>query len=173
MNFSLITSCFFFFLLTCCSQHTKEDQMIAKKSQLRLELPRLVYHDSLELSKAIEQLDRKYNFEKLLGKSGMNVLFVRTEHDSVFFDFSTIDKEYLNLFTKKYTQVRTKGIIETKGRLLLVFDEVGLFENKNVSEIINFGYQESEYPIIDDTSLYRYYLKKKEGLIFIKETWLY
>lgn len=173
MNFISITLCFFFFLLACCSPNKKKGQIISKKSQLQLGLPKLVYRDSLALSEIIEQLDEKYDFEKLLGKSGMNILLVRSEHDSVFFDFSTIDKEYLSLFIEEYTRVKEKGVIETKGRLLLVFDEVGLFENKSGLETINFGYQESEYPIIDDTSLYRYYLKKNEGLVFIKETWLY
>lgn len=170
---SVIKICFFFILLGCRPQSEKKDPLPSKKSELRLDLPRLIYHDSLALSKIIEQLDEKYNFAKLLGKSGMNFLIVRSEHDSVFFDLSTIDKEYFSLFTGKYAQVRKKGIIEISGRSLLVFDEVGLFENKNISEILNFGYQESEDPIIDDTSMYRYYLNKKKELIFIKEMWLY
>ena len=173
MKYSVILICFLHFLIACGSNNIKKDQVNDKKSSLQIELPELVYSDSVALFKAVGQLDKDFDFEKLLGKSGINILLTQSKHDSVFLDFSILDKEYFNLFLKKAIRIKQKGFIKNNERLLLVFDDVGLFENTKKSQIIDFGKQELEYPLLDDIPLYRYYLNKKRILVFVEESWFY
>lgn len=66
---------------------------------------------------------------------------------------------------------KKKGFIKNKESLLLVIDEVDLFDKKNNSQIIDFGNQEMEYPLIYDVPIYRYYQKKSGILVFVDEFW--
>lgn len=173
MNYSVIPILFLSYFLFSCTSNTKKVQIVDKNNSLQIELPELIYSDSLTLFKTIGQLDENYDFGNLLGKTGIDILLIRSEHDSVFFDFSILDKEYFELFLKNATGIKKIGFIQNKERLLLVFDKLGLFENTKDSQIIDFGIQELEYPLMDDTPLYRYYLQKNGILIFVEESWFY
>lgn len=173
MNLKTILAGSMAYILVSCASSTKEDEKAQEKMSLEIEFPELIYSDSLVLHQTIEDLDENYDFKKLLDTVGMNILiYVRGRNDSVFFEFSILDKEYFNIFLKETTGAKKTGFIKNKRHLIFVFDEVGLFEEKNVSRIINFGEQKLEYPLIFDVPLYRYYLEKRGLLVFIEESWL-
>ncbi|PRD43781.1 hypothetical protein [Sphingobacterium haloxyli] len=172
MNFKIIIICFLACMVASCLSNGDSNKATEKKLELKLDLPELSYGDSLALNQVLSELDKNYNFRNLLNKSGINILYVRNLHDSVFFDFSIFYKEYLGIFLEETTKIKKKGFIRNKGYLLFVFDEIGLFDEKKIKETVDFGIQESEYPILYEPLLYRYYLEKKEGrLKFVEESW--
>lgn len=171
MNFKMIIVCFLTCMITSCLSNRDSNQTTERKSELKLHLPELSYADSLALNQVLSQLDKNYNYRNLLDKSGINILYVRNSHDSVIFDFSVFHREYLGIFLEEGTKIKTSGFIRNKGYLLFVFDEIGLFEEKSIKQTIDFGFQESKYPILYEPLLYRYYLEKEGRFKFVEEFW--
>lgn len=171
MNFKIIIACFLTCMIASCLSIGDSNQATERKSELKLHLPELSYADSLALNQVLSQMDKNYNYRNLLDKSGINILYVRNSHDSIVFDFSVFYREYLGVFLEEATKIKKKGFIRNKGSLLLVFDEIGLFDEKNIKQTIDFGVQESEYPILYEPLLYRYYLEKEGRFKFVEESW--
>lgn len=171
MNFKIIIICFLPCIISSCLSNKESNQTIERKAELKLQLPELSYHDSLALNQVLSQLDRNYSFSAVVDNSGINILFVRSLHDSVFFDFSTMYSEYLGFFLEETNNIKRKGFIRNKERLLFIFDEIGLFNEKNLLQTIDFGVQDSAYSIFYEPFLYRYYLEKNGRLKFIEESW--
>lgn len=168
-TYRIITLCFTLCLFVHCRPGTVKESVEPNRKELIVAFQELSYSDTLAIKQAMQEM--KTNYSIITDSTEVNLLYIRSVNDSIFFDFTVFDKKVVSYQFNLDEDYKVKGFIMLNARLLLIFDNIGVFETKNIYKNIVFGKQFVDDVLYYEPLKYRYYLNKNKKLTFMEESW--